>query len=280
VGAALGVYASRRMLRPLREFSSASEALGTGQFDTRLSSRKDPDLAPLAAAFNEMAEALEHRIERDARFASDVSHELRNPLTALSAAVDVLEARADERTQPAIDVLRAQVNHFRRLLLDLLELSRFDSGRAELVLSDVNVRACVAATVEEVTGNGAEIVVADDVPARLSLDERRFERALANLLDNAERHGGGATRVEVSEADGFVQVAVEDAGPGVPEHERALVFDRFHRGPRRDQAAGGSGLGLAIVAEHCHAHGGYARVEQRPQGGARFVAVFREGEAA
>jgi signal transduction histidine kinase len=227
-----------------------------------------------------MAEALEHRIERDARFASDVSHELRNPLTALSAAVDVLEARADERTQPAIDVLRAQVNHFRRLLLDLLELSRFDSGRAELVLSDVNVRACVAATVEEVTGNGAEIVVADDVPARLSLDERRFERALANLLDNAERHGGGATRVEVSEADGFVQVAVEDAGPGVPEHERALVFDRFHRGPRRDQAAGGSGLGLAIVAEHCHAHGGYARVEQRPQGGARFVAVFREGEAA
>lgn len=281
VGAGVGVYASRRVLRPLREFSNAAEQIGTGRFETRLSTTEDPDLAPFAAAFNEMAEALEHRIERDARFASDVSHELRNPLTALSAAVDVLETRADDRTLPAVDVLRSQVTRFRQLVLDLLELSRFDSGRPELVLEALDLRKCVASTVEVVTGRSVELVVANNLPQLLVLDERRVERSVANLLENAERHGGGATRVEITAADGYVRIAVDDDGPGVPEAERAAIFERFHRGPRQDDAGGGSGLGLAIVAEHCHAHHGYARVEPRPGGGgARFVAVFREGDPA
>jgi signal transduction histidine kinase len=142
----------------------------------------------------------------------------------------------------------------------------------------VDVRKSVAATLAEVTGSTADLVVATDVPQFVRLDQRRLERTLANLLDNAERHGGGVTRVEVSTRGDFVQFAVEDAGPGVPVDERDSIFDRFHRAARRDDHATGSGLGLAIVAEHCRAHGGYVRVESGRSGGARFVAAFRSGD--
>jgi signal transduction histidine kinase len=277
VGASLGVYASRRLLRPLREFSHAAAEIGHGKLDTRLSVGRDPDLAAFGATFNEMAEALENRTERDARFASDVSHELRNPLTALTAAVDVLDARADERARPAVDVVRSQVSHFSRLVLDLLELSKLDSGPAELMCAPVDPHEYFPAAVAALAGDAVPTVVAADVPHTVQLDQRRVERVLSNLVDNAARHGGGAVEVAVSAAGDALEVAVDDAGPGVPEAERTVIFDRFHRGARQTDASRGSGLGLAIVAEHCRAHGGEARVEERPGGGARFVAVFRGG---
>ena len=276
VGATLGRYASRRVLRPLREFSAASAAVGRGRLDTRLSVAGDPDLRDFGATFNDMAEALERRTERDARFASDVSHELRNPLTALTAAVDVLDTRTEERSRPAVDVLRAQVAHFQRLVLDLLELSRLDSGHAELALVDVDPRQFFAAMVHEIAGD-VPVDVTDRVSERLSIDKRRVERVLTNLLDNASRHGGGATGVTVDEERGMLLIAVDDDGPGVPDDERALVFDRFRRGSRFTESTRGSGLGLAIVAEQCRAHGGDARVEKRAGGGARFVARLRDG---
>jgi signal transduction histidine kinase len=279
VGASLGVYASRRLLRPLREFSYAAAEIGHGRLDTRLSVGGDPDLAAFGETFNEMAEALEHRTERDARFASDVSHELRNPLTALTAAVDVLDARADERARPAVDVVRSQVAHFRQLVLDLLELSRLDSGPPELMCAEVDPHEYFPSTVAAIA-DGVPTAVAADVPRAAQLDQRRVERVIANLIDNAQRHAGGATGVSISAQGDILEVAVDDAGPGVPEAERTVIFDRFHRGPvQNDQETGarGSGLGLAIVAEQCRAHGGDARVEERPGGGARFVATFRSG---
>jgi signal transduction histidine kinase len=224
-----------------------------------------------------MAEALEHRTERDARFASDVSHELRNPLTALTAAVDVLDARADDRARPAVDVVRSQVAHFRQLVLDLLELSRLDSGPADLMCAEVDPHEFFPAAVAGIAGDAVPTVVAADVPHSAQLDQRRVERVLSNLLDNAQRHGGGATGVHVAAAGDTLEVAVDDAGPGVPEAERTVIFDRFHRGSLQPDAGRGSGLGLAIVAEHCRAHGGEARVVARPGGGARFVATFRDG---
>jgi two-component system, OmpR family, sensor histidine kinase MtrB len=274
VGALLGLYASRRVLLPLREFSHAAEEVGRGHLQTRLSVGKDPDLAAFCDAFNEMAEALEHRTERDARFASDVSHELRNPLTALTAAVDVLGNRADERTRSAVEIVRSQVVHFQQLVLDLLELSRLDAGQTELRIVEIDPRKYFPSAVNTNVGE-AEVVVDDSVPRLLYLDQRRVAQILTNLLDNANRHGGGVTRVEITATGSALQIAVEDDGPGVPDHERSLIFDRFRRGSRFGETTRGSGLGLAIVAEHCRAHGGEARMEQRGGGGARFVAVVR-----
>ncbi len=136
-GAALGWAVAGRALRPLTEVGQAAQAIAGGRLDTRLVSPNDPDLNLLTASFNDMAQALEDRIERDARFASDVSHELRSPLMTLSASIEVLKKRQDEmpeRARAALDLLVADVARFERLVNDLLEISRFDAGAAHLEL--------------------------------------------------------------------------------------------------------------------------------------------------
>jgi two-component system, OmpR family, sensor histidine kinase MtrB len=133
--AAIGWWASRRLLRPLSKVADAAGELASGGLDTRLPPDADPDLNRLASSFNDMADAVQGRIQREARFSSDVSHELRSPITALTAAVEVLDARrADisERSQQALDVVVNQVRRFDQMVLDLLELSRLDAGVGDL----------------------------------------------------------------------------------------------------------------------------------------------------
>jgi two-component system sensor histidine kinase MtrB len=280
LGALVGLYASRRVLRPLREFTGAADKVRRGRFDTRLAVEKDPDLAPIGDAFNEMAASLQHRTERDARFASDVSHELRNPLTALTAAVDVLEKRVDDRTRPVVQVLRAQVDRFSRLVLDLLELSRLDSEPAQVEVQRVSPAAFFPALLTDLGVPTSAIENGEVLPASLYVDKRRVERVLANLVHNAELHGGGVVRVRISPAGSGVQVAVDDCGPGIPLSERDAIFDRFHRGAQQSSESQGTGLGLAIAVEHCRTLGGSLSVETSPCGGARFIALIPTGAPA
>ena len=279
-GAALGWWVSRRALRPLADVSQAAEAIAGGRLDTRLEATADPDLGVLATSFNDMARALQERIERDARFASDVSHELRSPLMTLSAAVDVLESRRDElsdRTQSALDLLGAEVGRFQQLVEDLLEISRYDAGAVRLELDEVRLAEFVMQAVAA-SSTGATVPV--DLDSELAgvivqADKRRLVRVIANLLDNARKYGEGATAVSLRRVDEGVQLAVEDEGPGVPDDETDLIFDRFARGggAGRRGSGEGVGLGLALVAEHVRLHGGRVWVEARHDGkqGARFV---------
>ncbi len=127
----LGVWASPARGAPLADAAQAAKAIAGGRLDTRLESTDDHDLGELSTSFNDMAAALQRRIERDARFASDVSHELRSPLMTLSASIEVLQARRDEmpeRAATALDLLVADVARFQNLVEDLLEISRFDAG--------------------------------------------------------------------------------------------------------------------------------------------------------
>jgi two-component system, OmpR family, sensor histidine kinase MtrB len=278
-GVALGLWASRRALRPLADVSQAAEAIAGGRLDTRLESVEDPDLGTLASSFNEMAQALQERIERDARFASDVSHELRSPLMTMAAAVDVLEGQRDElphRGQQALDLVTGEVDRFRQLVEDLLEISRYDAGAVRLDLEDVRLAEFVLQAVDH---SGHRVVPIELDAGLLGVvvraDKRRLARVLANLLDNAAKYGEGATAVSMRAVDGGVQLAVEDRGPGVAPEERAQIFDRFNRGgvAGRRGASEGVGLGLALVAEHVRLHGGRVWVEGRADGepGARFV---------
>jgi two-component system, OmpR family, sensor histidine kinase MtrB len=278
-GALLGRWAARRVLRPLGGIGGAARSLARGELDTRVVASDDPDLAPLATSFNDMAVALEDRIQRDTRFASNVSHELRSPLTTLSASITVLENHRDDmpqRAQAALDLMVADVNRFRQLIEDLLEISRFDAGVMHLDLDEVRVAELVMQAVS--TSTDADIPV--DVDAELAgvvvpADKRRLVRVIANLLDNAAKYAGGATRVELRQVDGNVQIAVEDEGEGIPERDRQRIFDRFSRGliAGRRSTSDGVGLGLSLVAEHVRLHGGDVWVEDRPDGkpGARFV---------
>lgn len=285
LGVLLGALAARRSVRPLGEAALAAKAIAGGRLDTRLETTDDPDLSLLSRAFNDMASALQQRVERDARFASDVSHELRSPLMTLAASAEVLRARRDdmpEKAQAALDLLVADVSRFQGLVEDLLEISRFDAGAIRLNLEDLLLAEFVRQAVSVSSAPQTPVVVTERGERLvISGDKRRLARVVANLIDNGRLHGGGDLSVQLSEALGepdpvsHAWITVEDHGPGVPQEERSVVFERFARGVSagRRSVSDGAGLGLALVDEHVRMHGGRVWVEDRADGepGARFV---------
>jgi signal transduction histidine kinase len=279
----LGLTTSRNVLRPLLRVTGAANEIATGGLDTRLEIEKDPDLERLVTSFNEMADAVQSRIEREQRFASDVSHELRSPVTALGAAVDVLVSKRDEfsdRNKEAIDILSSQVKRFDRTVLDLLELSRLDAGASENNLENEHLGDLIMRIMSRYAFDDIPFVQAiplidgdDKIDDETLVDRRRIERILVNLLENARDHGGGAKRVTLSKNASFFVLSVEDSGQGIALSERQRIFERFARGTAARMSTG-SGLGLAIVQEHARALGGKAHVEDSPTGGARFVVTI------
>lgn len=277
-GLVLGRWASGRLVRPLQEVAGTAEAIAQGELGERLPPGGGPELDLLSRSFNEMVGALQERIERDAQFASNVSHELRSPLTTIQAGVEFLQSAASQLTpnaRHALELLSAEVGRFSAMVQDLLEMSRFDAGVAQLDLDELAIDDLVAGTVSAYTGGSVPVVVAPGAEGLLvNGDRRRLQRVLVNLLDNASAHGGGAVAVKVAKAGpAQVEVCVEDAGPGVAPAERSAIFERFYRGAAAGRRGGsaGTGLGLSLVAEHVRAHGGSVEVADRPGGGARFV---------
>jgi len=292
LGVLLGIFSARRAVRPLGTAAQAASAIAGGRLDTRLETTDDPDLRILTESFNDMAQALQVRVERDARFASDVSHELRSPLTTLSASVEVMQARREElpeRSQSALDLLSSDVVRFQGLVEDLLEISRFDAGAIRLHMEELLAAEFVRQAVAVSSLPHTPVHVTER--AELALirgDRRRLARVIANLIDNARAYGGGQPEVSITvlnpddEPMSHILIAVEDRGPGVAEEERDLVFERFARGGGAGRRTGseGAGLGLSLVDEHVRMHGGRVWVEDRPDGesGARFVIELMAAE--
>jgi signal transduction histidine kinase len=280
----LGSTTSKNVLRPLLRVTGAADEIATGGLDTRLEVEKDPDLEKLVTSFNDMADAVQQRIEREQRFASDVSHELRSPVTALGAAVDVLVSKREdfsERNKEAIDILASQVKRFDRTVVDLLELSRLDAGAGEDNVDSVHLVDLVTRIMSRHSFDQVDFVQtipmlkdSSDLDDSVTIDRRRVERILLNLLENARDHGGGATRVVLSCVDDYFVLSVEDSGQGIALSERSRIFERFARGTAA-RLSTGSGLGLAIVQEHARSLGGSAHVENSSTGGAKFVVTIK-----
>jgi two-component system sensor histidine kinase MtrB len=272
-----GLWVSRRVLRPVTEAAHGAVEIASGHLDTRLRVDDDGDLSVLAVSFNAMATSLAARLEQDARFASDVSHELRSPLTTLATSAQVLQGQRgqmNERSQRALDLLTGDLDRFQQLVEDLLEISRIDAGvpssHVEPVVVSEFVRQCMAA----LGLHDVPLLVDPGASDRIvAVDKRRLERSMANLVGNARRHANGVAAVGVTGDAHHVRIAVDDAGPGVPPADRERIFERFSRGgatPRR-ASDGGVGLGLAIVSRHMQLLGGRVWVQDAPAGGARFV---------
>jgi two-component system, OmpR family, sensor histidine kinase MtrB len=275
---ALGVWASRRALSPLVEVSEAARAIAAGELDARLSGEEDADLEVLVASFNDMADALQERIERDARFASDVSHELRSPLMTITTSVEILKSREEElpeRSRIALNLLSDDIDRFRQLVEDLLEMSRYGVGAITLDEDAFDARMLVQQVARQGGYADVPITTEDDEMIVIEGDKRRLGRVVANLLDNAAKYAGGPTGIRLERQGVDLRIIVEDEGPGVPNEERLLIFDRFARGSEggRRGAGTGTGLGLALVNEHVRLHGGQVWAEDREDGrqGAAFV---------
>ncbi|MFI5937729.1 sensor histidine kinase [Actinoplanes sp. NPDC051494] len=271
LGALLGWYASRYVLRPLTRVADAAQQIADGASRSRLDPATEPDLARLTSSFNHMVDELSARLERDRRFAADVSHELRSPLQTLAAAASVLHRRRDqldERTATAAGLVSDEIERFQQLVNDLLELSRGDrpATRTPVDMPELARQVCRGRQIS------ADIVVPAAGSAPWRVDRGRVGQLLGNLLDNAQAYGGGAVAVRLAMEGDVGRIEVDDEGPGVSPDDKPVIFDRFVRGrsagARADSA--GTGLGLALVAQHAGAHGGTATVLDRPGGGARF----------
>jgi two-component system sensor histidine kinase MtrB len=273
LAAALGRWAALRTLRPLQALVAAADEVAHGDLDTRLEAGRDPDLLPLAEAFNATTAALRARVDRDARFASDVSHELRSPVTTMMNAAELLQNRRSElsdEAREALDLLHDEVRGFSALVSDLLEVSR-DDQHLDLRLEPLRLGPFVRRLADARAGYPVTRVAPDAEDVLVEGDRRRLERVVLNLVDNACLHGGGLRDVTVDRDGDVLRVTVRDRGPGVPAEDRERIFERFFRGAASRASVPGSGLGLPIVAQHVHAHGGRVWVEDAAPRGAGFV---------
>lgn len=282
----IAALVSRQVVTPVRAARRAAESLASGNLRDRMKVRGQDDLARLATSMNYMASELEKQINTleelsavQQRFVSDVSHELRTPLTTVRMASEVLYEARDEFDPVAArsaELLQNELDRFEALLSDLLEISRFDAGAAQLSVEEVDLRVLVRRVVEAnlrlAETNNTEITVHESGEAKAEVDTRRIERILRNLLVNAIEHSEGhPIDILIESDDAAVAIAVRDHGVGFEASQARQVFHRFWRGDAaRARTVGGTGLGLAIAMEDANLHGGWLTAWGRPAMGAQF----------
>src|SRR5699024_1010856 len=250
---------ARMVTTPLKRAAHAAERMAAGDLTSRVEVAGADELAKVGESFNDMARSLEQKVDDltelshvQQRFVSDVSHELRTPLTTIRMASSVLDARREElpgELQRTAELLAAQVQRFEVLLADLLEISRFDAGAAELTAHREDIDALVERALEDVRPlagmRGCQLDVhlsGRDMAA--VVDARRVGRLLRHLLTYAIEHGAGRPVLVQTAADAdAVSVVVQDHGHGISPEAAERVFDRFWRAdPSRARTLGGTGL--------------------------------------
>ena len=274
-------FLARGMTSPLREMSHAASAMARGDYEKRVTATSRDEVGELARAFNQMAADLAEvdRVRRD--LVANVSHELRTPITALQAVLENLIDGVEPPDQETLRVMLNQVERLGRLVSQLLDLSKLESGAVPLHRVSFALRPLLEQAVEEsrlndLTRLGSGVELALDAAAGLEAegDPERVHQVVSNLLTNAVQHSppGGRVVLSASSNGGAVTIAVEDEGPGIPTEDASRVFERFYRSDAaRSSRDGGTGLGLAIARWIVELHDGDIRVESRTPRGCRMV---------
>ena len=279
---ALAQFLARGMTSPLREMAAAASAMARGDYRRRVRATSRDEVGELARAFNAMAAELADvdRVRRE--LIANVSHELRTPLGALQALLENLVDGVSAPDPAALRTALRQTERLGRLVEQLLDLSRLESGVLALRPAPFPVRDLLEEATREC--EIGEAYISHPVWLRVSVqpgdlravgDSERMHQVVANLLDNAVRHSPQDGRVWLSAhaaTEGITTIEVADEGPGIPPDEAERVFERFHRvDAARAARDGGTGLGLAIARWIVDAHGGTIRVRPREPQGCRVV---------
>ncbi len=282
-------YVTRTVVNPVSQAAAVSEKLAAGELEERLVVSGEDEMARLATSFNKMATSLQDQItalatlsEMQQRFVSDVSHELRTPLTTVRMAAEVLfDAREDfdPINKRSSELLFHQVERFELLLADLLEISRFDAGVADLDAESLDIFSVIHSVIDGALpvaeANSSELSVVTRLRNHkcvVEMDSRRVDRILRNLVLNALEHSEGKpVKIFVSADDSAVAVAVRDYGVGMSPSSLEHVFFRFWRADTaRARTTGGSGLGLSIAMEDAKLHDGWLEAWGSPGEGSCF----------
>jgi signal transduction histidine kinase len=283
VAAALGVYLSRRITRPVLALSRAADEVAAGHYEIDVPPTTGGDeIAHLAERFSEMAHRLRETEELERNFLVTVSHELRTPLTAIGGHVAALREGVVEDPDlraESLEVIAAETTRLERLVGDILDLAKLDAHRFTVLREEVDMERLVeqayAGFTEEARRRAIDF--RRDIQSRpvIESDGDRVLQIISNLLANAFRWtpDGGRIELELTSANGSVNVAVDDTGPGISPQERERVFRPFWSSDR----AGGTGLGLAIARELAVALGGRIELQTEQGRGSRFLLVLPNG---
>lgn len=267
---------SRGMTSPLREMAQATQAMAAGDYSKRVRATSRDEVGQLAHAFNVMAAQLAEtdRVRRD--LVANVSHELRTPISGLQAALENIIDGASEPDEEVLRTMLSQTERLGRLVSELLDLSRLESGVIKLHPERVQLLSLLEECAEEVNLAFPNVPLKLDAePKDLSanVDPERWRQVAINLMMNAARVSDAGTPVEVrlrSPRDVIVMEVV-DQGPGIAPEDRPRVFERFYRADAARSGDGGAGLGLAIVKWIVDLHGGSVAVEGNEPAGCRMV---------
>ncbi|XYH95703.1 ATP-binding protein [Sorangium sp. So ce1128] len=259
-----------RTLRPVRDMTLRAAGIADATMGERLAVPPTFDeVAELGRTLNGMLDRLADGARRQRVFVSDASHELRSPIAAVRASLEVSLAHPDRADPSAVQRgLLAEILRLEALVADLLALARLDEQRApphdEIDLDDVVLEEAARARAVPIDTRGV-------TATKVRGDRRGLEHLVRNLLDNAARYAASRVTVTAEIDEHEVVLRVDDDGPGIPEQDRARVFERFTRvASSRSRDAGGAGLGLALVQRITDQHGGAVRAGRSPQGGARL----------
>jgi signal transduction histidine kinase len=276
----LGFLLSRSVAAPLRNIARAARSVARGSYSQRVPATGPREVRDLAANFNRMTEEVQRSQQTLRDFLANISHELKTPLTSIRGFSEaMLDGTIDDDAgiERSAKIISDESNRVLRLVQELLDLSRIESGQVSMQQEDLNIEELfehvseVFALRAEETGVGLEVAMNGDKHIRGDFD--RLEQVLNNLLDNAFRHTprGGTVRLASRDLQpGILQLTVADSGCGIPPQDVPHLFERFYRanGARNKK---GYGLGLAISREIVRAHGGEIWATSEPDRGTTFV---------
>jgi two-component system OmpR family sensor kinase len=290
----LAVLISRSVAGPLQGMAEASESIAKGEFDQQLPLQGPDEVQRLAQSFNSMATQVDHSQIAQRDLVANVSHDLKTPLTAIRGWSQALldgTADAPDEQRNAILIIQSEADRMQRMVEQLLDLARIESGGLNLVLEEIDLQSLIIAVQNNYSARalaqGIELSAITESVPRITGDNDRLTQAVSNLVDNALVHTPENGHVDVvlqPYGAAFLDIIVQDSGPGIPPAELDRIFERFYRVDKSREGAGesrGSGIGLAIVKELTEAHRGEVFASsQLGRGSAFTIRLPVEGDTA
>ena len=295
----VSVFLARRLSGPIGDMEQATRRIAAGDLDVRLGDYPPDEMGRLAESINHMTAQLKHLEAARAQFISEISHDLRTPLTAIKGLlVNLMDAsgpgehpsagsaglqirREQGKGEPSsLEIAERETDRLIRLVNQLLDLTRWQGGQLELNRRPVDVSAIAnaAVTLSEGRAHHRHITLNTDVPPSLptiSADPDRLQQVILNLLDNAIKFtpSGGQVTLAVTQREDEIEVSVQDTGRGMSDEERERAFESYYRGK-----GGGAGLGLTIARAIVEAHGGRMGIESSVGQGTRVWFTLRQAQ--